>query len=109
MTKKEERWSWSHEQEVALRDITKVLADTAELQLPNLKREYVIQTDASDLGLGAVLLRQHEGVLRPVAFANRSLTPAERNYSVTEKECLATAFAMRTATTTYYYVDGVAF
>ncbi|KAK8773737.1 hypothetical protein V5799_011731 [Amblyomma americanum] len=49
--KKGERWSWGHEQEDALRNLTKVLADTAEWQLPDLNREFVIQTGANDLGL----------------------------------------------------------
>lgn len=106
LLKKGEPWSWGPEQESALRKLVRVLADTAELQLPDLNREFVIQTDACDLGLGAVLLQEHEGALRPVAFASRSLTPAERNYSVTEKECLAIVFALRKFD---YYVDGVPF
>lgn len=106
LLKKGQSWSWGPEQEHALRRLVSVLADTAELQLPDLNREFVIQTDASDLGLGAVLLQEHGGVLRPVAFASRSLTPAEKNYSVTEKECLAIVFALRKFD---YYVDGVPF
>lgn len=58
----------------------------------------MIQTDASDLGLGAVLLQEgdkpHLG-LRPVAFASHALTSAERNYTVAEKECLAILFALK--------------
>lgn len=106
LLRKGERWAWGQEQEAALRRLTKLLANTAELQLPDLNREFVIQTDASDLGLGAILLQEHGGALRPIAFASRSLTPAERNYSVTEKECLAIVFALRKFD---YYIDGVAF
>lgn len=101
-----ERWAWSQEQEAALRRLTKLLANTAQLQLPDLNREFVIHTDASDLGLGAILLQEHGGSLRPIAFASRTLTPAERNYSVTEKECLAIVFALRKFD---FYIDGVAF
>ncbi|XP_072144307.1 uncharacterized protein [Dermacentor andersoni] len=56
----------------------------AELKLPDLNKEFVVQADASNLGIGAVLFQEHEEVLRPVAFSSQSLTPAERNYSVTE-------------------------
>lgn len=95
LLRKGERWRWGPEQEEALRNLIKALAETTELRLADLSKDFVIQTDASDLGLGAVLLQQHEGGLRPVAFASRSLTPAEKNYSVTEKECLAIIFARK--------------
>lgn len=65
-----------------------------------------MQTDASDLGLGAVLLQEYDGVLRPLAFASRSLLPAKRNYSVTERECLAIVFALRKFDV---YLDGTKF
>lgn len=106
LLRKNARWSWSQEQEGAVRALINALVDTAELRLPDLNKEFVIQADASDHGLGAVLLQEHEGVLRPVAFVSRSLTPAERNYSVTERECLAIVFALRKFD---LYVDGVAF
>lgn len=106
LLRKGERWRWGPEQEEALRNLVKALAETTELRLADLSKDFVIQTDSSDLGLGAVLLQQHEGGLRPVAFASRSLTPAEKNYSVTEKECLAIIFALKKFD---YYIDGVQF
>lgn len=63
--------------------------------MPDLNREFVVQTDASDLGLGAVLLQEYDGVLYLLAFASRSLLPTEKNYSAMEKECLAIVFALR--------------
>ena len=50
---------------------------------------YVLRTDASDNGIGAVLMQEREGKLFPVCYASKTLSSAERNYSTTEKECLA--------------------
>ena len=61
----------------------------------NFDVPFVLQTDASILGLGAVLSqKQSDNGLHPVAFASRLLSKAERNYSVTELETLAVVWAV---------------
>ena len=53
-------------------------------------------TDASDYGLGGVLLQESDdGKWRPVSFTARKLKGAEVRYTVTEKECLAVVHALR--------------
>ena len=59
------------------------------LRLPDLDRTFVLRTDASDIGLGAMLLPEHEDGIFSVAYASRKLTRAEQNYAVVERECLA--------------------
>jgi len=55
-----------------------------------LQRTFILQNDASDTGVVAVLLQEDdEDVKHPVAFASRKLLPRESRYSTIEKECLA--------------------
>ena len=53
--------------------------------------EFILETDASAVGLGAVL--EQDG--HPIAYASRSLTKSERNYSVIQRECLAIVFSLK--------------
>ena len=57
----------------------------------DLKKDIVIQTDASMDGVGCVLLQDNQ----PVAYASRKLTPCEKRYSVIEKEFLGIVFALK--------------
>ena len=58
-----------------------------------MQKPFVLRTDASDLGLGAVLLLTHDRELFPVSYANRRLSILEKNYSTIERECLAIIWA----------------
>lgn len=58
------------------------------LKFYNEEEDVTIQTDASDKGLGAVLLQNGQ----PVAFASRTLSKTEQRYATSEKECLAIVF-----------------
>ena len=80
---------WNPILEKSFKELKEALAETPILKLPDLNKEFVIQTDASGVGLGCVLLQNHDGVNHPVAYASRKLVDRERRYSVEERECLA--------------------
>ena len=65
------------------------------LKLPDLDKEIILQTDASDVGIGACLLQQHEGVKHPVLYASKKLIERERNYPVGEREALVILWAVQ--------------
>lgn len=71
---------------------------TKSLVLAYLKfgREFFLETDASGVGLGAVLSQsQYDGTIRPVAFASRTLQPHEKNHGVSELEVLGVVWAVK--------------
>ena len=67
------------------------------LAYPNFKRDFVLETDASVHGIGAVLGQyQDDGNVNPVSYASRALSFAEKNYGITELETLAVASPIST-------------
>lgn len=80
---------WESAQENAFNTLKVLLTKEPILCLPDLQKEFTLRTDASDTGVGAVLLQEYDDKLHPVAYASRKLLPRERRYAVMEKECLA--------------------
>ena len=59
-------------------------------------KEFILETDTSGEGLGAVLAqKQTDGFVHPVAYASRSLNPHEKNYAISELETLALVWAVK--------------
>jgi len=81
-------------QHLAVLQLKAMLSSEPVLRLPDLTKPYILRTDASDVGLGAVLLPQHEDGVYPVLYLSRKLDGPERNYSVIERECLAIVWAV---------------
>ncbi len=77
----------------AARKLVELLTNAPVLALPDYGKEFVLITDASDVGIGAVLGQEgNDGNLRPIAFWSRKLSETERKYSATEREALAIVF-----------------
>ena len=76
---------WGVAQQTAFQHLKDVLIDTAVLRVANPMKPYIVQTDASERGLGAVLSKvDAQGEEHPVAFTSRKLLPREINYSTRE-------------------------
>ena len=58
-------------------------------------KPFVLRTDASGVGVAAVLLQENEGKLYPVGYASKKLSLAEAKYPIIEKECLAVVWGIR--------------
>jgi hypothetical protein len=86
---------WGQPQEQAFQTLKGKIAEKPILKLPDTRKPFVLRTDASDIGIGAVLLQESEGVLFPVAYASKKLLSRERAYSIMEKECLAIVWAVK--------------
>ena len=85
---------WTPDCASALQEIQDILSRKPVLLLPRLDLPFVLQTDASSTGLGAVLLQEFEDSLHPVCFASRKLLDKEKRYSTIERECLAIVWAV---------------
>ena len=94
LLRKNKRFDWDSACGGAWSKIKNCLISAPVLSCPNFGKEFTIQTDASNYGIGAVLTQEYEDGEKVIAYLSRSLTRQERNFSTTEKECLAVLFAI---------------
>ena len=80
---------WTPECQSSFQTLKTLLSTAPVLAYPDFTAEFILDTDASNHGIGAVLSQVKDGAEHPVAYASRTLTKAERNYCVTRKELLA--------------------
>ena len=97
---------WNNTLETAFVTLKNALCKEPILQLPDPTKQFVLRTDASQDGVGAVLLQEQGGRLFPVAYHSRKLNSAEKNYSTVQRELLAVVDAIKKY---YYYLYGATF
>ena len=90
------RFVWGPVQQTAFDTLKTELCSARVLQPPQGDKPFVVDVDASESGVGAVLTQEDaHGTMRPVMFLSRRLTPAEEKYPTHEREMLAIVYAMK--------------
>jgi len=88
LTMKNKKFDWTTQCEHAFNKLKNSLISSPILAMHNDKYPFLLDTDACDVSIGAVLSQVQEGVERVIAYALRSLSKPERNYCVMRKELL---------------------
>jgi hypothetical protein len=83
------KFSWGLSQQEAFDKLNLALTTARVLQVPDFSKEFFLVCDSSDVAISAVLHHKLKDDLTPITFSSRLLSPAERRYSIYEKEALA--------------------
>jgi hypothetical protein len=93
-------WTWGPVQQTAFDQMKMAMLRHAVLAYPDLSKPFVLYTDASDTGTGAMLCQKDSSdQLRLIACTSRKLNPHEMNYPTHEKELLALVDALKNGVT----------
>ena len=121
LTRKNVPWQWGATEQSAFNRIKKLLTTAPILGYPDISREFIIHTDASGYGIGAVLSQMQSRTLNPgtneesktdsretdnevvIAYTSKHLTNTQVKWSTTEKEAYAIVHAIKTF---YHYLYG---
>lgn len=85
-------FTWTDSAASAFKELKRALSSAPVLVLPDFEKVFIIETDASNLGIGAVLMQDHH----PISYISRALGPRNQSLSVYEKELLAVVHAVQT-------------
>ena len=107
LTRKEQKWSWGPERAKAFKALKEALSGAPVLARFRVEAPTYVVTDASPVGLGAILLQdQGTGERKPIAYISRSLTSTERRYSQIDREALGCVWAVERL---HNYLFGIKF
>jgi hypothetical protein len=87
---KKKSFHWSEEAQVAFDSLKRAMTSTPVLALPDFSQQFIVEIDASDTGLGAVLMQKD----RSIPFLNKPLNATNKYLSIYEKEFLALIMAV---------------
>ncbi|GJP39741.1 hypothetical protein CLOM_g24084, partial [Closterium sp. NIES-68] len=96
LLKKNTPYKWEPQHQEAVEQLKQSLTSAPVLILPDPERDYVIEADASDQAVGAVLMQEQRNELQPIAYLSKKLHGAELNYPLHDKKTLAIIIAFKT-------------
>ena len=82
-------WEWTAEHQKCFVTLHSALCETPVLKLPDFRKPFLVEPDASDLAESAVFLQEYDDGLHPIAYFSKKYLPVERNYAPHNKELLA--------------------
>lgn len=95
LTQQNTQFIWSERCQHAFLELKRRLTTAPILALPRSDCEFIVDTDASDFAIGAVLSQIQQGKEVVIAYSSRTLSKSERNYCTTRKELLALVFFIK--------------
>lgn len=95
LLRKDMPYLWGPAQQEAFEALKQALVTAPVLQAPDYTKPFIVNTDASDIAVGAVLMQDFGNGPQPIAYFSRRHTPAQTRYSARDKELLAIVSALR--------------
>ena len=96
LLQKKQMFNWKEDQQAAFDKVKRLLTTAPVLAMPDFEKPFLIHVDASDLGLGAVLMQDSvEKLEHPIGYFSQKFNSSQRNYSTSEKEALALILALQ--------------
>jgi hypothetical protein len=88
-------WEWKEEQQDAFDILKARITEEPVLALPQEDGQFRVEVDTSGYAIGGVLSQEQQGKWHPIAFLSRTMSPAEKNYEIYNKELLAIMEALK--------------
>ena len=95
LTRKDVVFNWESEHQEAFETLKKMFTSAPILRHADCTKPFIVETDASNFAIGAILSQEFDGKTHPIAFLSKSLNSAQKNYPIYDKELLAIITALK--------------
>jgi len=99
LSRKNVSFNWGPDQQKAFDKLKELFISAPILRNPDSNKPFVVETDASNFAVGAVLSQEYDGQLHPIAYISSSLTKSEKNYPIYDKNFYQLKLLLRNGVT----------